>query len=737
MSIVSLKPHTLTLEIDFGSLKFANTSTLTEYPIHWIGQERAKQATYFGLQIDHPDYNLFVLGEPGSGRSSLLQNALAEIAANQPVPPDLCYVYNFNTPQHPLVLQLPAGKGHWLQQQLTQFINDLLQLIPEQLEKAGNAEEKTTKNTHVAEQNPSTALIGIYQDWIDHALKQILNNFSNGSTSIFPVYAKLKNHLENIKHDILNHLATFQSSNKHEQKHQETLLQTLRARYTIHVLVDNQALTNAPVIIENNPSHQSLFGNIGYQTINNACTTDFTHIQVGSLLRAQGGFLILYLDDLLTDSQIWEKLCRVLRSRTLHIEAIYPACTTVPVPSILPEPIKINSKIILIGSDEQYYTIQQEHPELAQRFRVKIDFADSFLAGTEAYQQVAIFIAHLCAQQCLPHFSRAAVAHALTLCHKIIEDQKRLTTNFGHIETLVVESAHQCTIRNNTIVTEEDVRNAHEARIQRHNYPEQQTQESIADGDTVITVQGERIGQINGLSLIEMGDYSFGVPTRITAHTFAGEDGLLNIEREVGMSGPVHDKGVFILQNFLSALFHHNAPLALNASIVFEQEYYGIEGDSASCAELYALLSALSGLPFRQGIAVTGAINQFGEMLPVGGINEKIEGFFSVCQTAGLDGTQGVIIPACNYRNLVLDQTVIHAVAEGLFHIYTINHMHDGLELLSSLPAGINNDTGFRETINYPRDTVLGYAQKTLRAYRAACQQPAQSAKISTKQLSR
>src|SRR5690606_2262093 len=199
-----------------------------------------------------------------------------------------------------------------------------------------------------------------------------------------------------------------------------------------------------------------------------------------------------------------------------------------------------------------------------------------------------------------------------------------------------------------------DIKNARQMQVQRHNYPEQFTQETIADGDIVITVHGEKTGQINGLSLIEMGDYSFGVPARITAHTFAGEDGLLNIEREVGMSGPVHDKGVFILQNFLSALFHHNAPLALNASIVFEQEYYGIEGDSASCAELYALLSALSGLPLRQGIAVTGAINQYGEILPVGGINEKIEGFFRICETVGLDGTQGVLIPERNLRHLML-----------------------------------------------------------------------------------
>lgn len=741
MPIISLEPHALTLTIDFGSLTFVDTSILTEQSFNWIGQERAKQATYFGLQTNHPDYNLFVLGETGSGRSSLLQQAMTEVAANKPTPPDLCYVYNFHAPQQPLALQLPAGKGNWLQQQLTKFIHDLLQAIPKQLNRDNDFKTKTglvennLKEVSLLEQDQNEKLITLYQNWIDPTLSQILNNLSDGLTPTFPDYAKLENYLGNLKRDILNHLNIFQSADIQERKNQATLT-TLCERYQINVVVDNQALTGAPVIIENNPSLQSLFGNIGCQMISGGMLiTNFTHIQAGSLLKAQGGFLMLYLDDLLADTHAWEKFCRMLRSHMIQIEEVRSTHTTTPVISLEPEPVKTHIKIILIGSREQYYAIQQENPELARRFLVKVDFSASFLASIPAYQSLTVFIAHLCQQLCLPHFSHAAVAHVLKLCHRVAEDQKRLTTNFSYIEMLVVESAHQCQTRNGTIVSEKDIKNARQMQVQRHNYPEQFTQETIADGDIVITVHGKKTGQINGLSLIEMGDYSFGVPARITAHTFAGEDGLLNIEREVGMSGPVHDKGVFILQNFLSALFHHNAPLALNASIVFEQEYYGIEGDSASCAELYALLSALSGLPFRQGIAVTGAINQFGEMLPVGGINEKIEGFFKVCETAGLDGTQGVIIPDCNRRNLLLDDKVIHAVAKGWFQIYTIHHMYDGLELLSGLPAGISDDTEFREIVNYPRDTVLGYAQKTLRAYRAACQQPSLPAKISSKQL--
>jgi len=790
----------LNLTIDPGLLEFLDTSTLINQPLDWIGQERARQATYFGLEMDHPDYNLFVLGETGSGRSSLLRQAMTEIAAARPVPPDLCYVYNFDAPERPLALHLPAGKGNWLQQQLAQSMDRLSQEIPEQLngddfkaeaiqienrfrleednyfeklntyaeslrfairrdsgrltftllDKSGKLlteEEILTlprdrrtildqneqalrgeiasylQKIRTLGQNRDKELTTLRRNWITPLLDQLLDNVPKELGQSFKDHARLERHINAIKNDILKNLDVFQSTGIGEEKNSEDLKE-LFERYRVNVIVDNQDLTSAPVIVDDNPSFKSMMGSIGYQSVEGMLVTDFTRIRAGSLLKANGGFLMLHLNDLLVDAFLWEKICRFLRSHVLQIEESWAINTLTPVIPIEPESVKVDVRIVLIGSREQYYAIQEEDPELARRFRVKVDFATSFLASIQTYRTLAVFISHLCKQLCLPHFSREAVVCALKVCHRTIEDQKRLNANFSYTETLVVESALQCKIRGAAIVEETDVTTARQARILRHNYPDQCTQEAIADGDVVITVHGKRIGQINGLSLIEMGDHSFGIPARITAHTFAGEDGLLNIEREVGMSGPIHDKGVFILQNFLSALFHHNAPLALNASVVFEQEYYGVEGDSASCAELYALLSALSGLPFRQGIAITGAINQFGEMLPVGGINEKIEGFFRVCETAGLDGTQGVVIPSRNCRNLILDDDVINAVSGNMFHIYAINHMHDGLELLSGFPSGISGDAEeLYEIINYPQDTVLGYAQKALRTYRIACQQ--------------
>lgn len=805
MPITRLEPCALGLTIDPDSLEFPDTSALIDQPLDWIGQERARQATYFGLEMEHPDYNLFVLGETGSGRSSLLRQAMAEVAARKPAPRDLCYMYNFDVPERPLALHLPAGKGSWLRQQLAQSVSHLLQEIPERLsgddfkvetshiekrfklEETRYFEELNTfaeslcfalrresgrlvftlldesgkplteeeilalpkarraaldqdeqvlrseiasylQKIRVLEQSRDKELAALCWGWIEPLLGQVLNVVLEGLDQSFSDHARLKNHLDNIKHDILENLDLFQLTDLSEEKNPEDLKQ-LFERYRINVVVDNRDLLSAPVVIDENPSFKSLIGSIGYQSVEGVLVTDFTRIRAGSLLRAHGGFLMLHLDDLLVDAFLWEKFCRLLRNHLLQIEEPWAVNVSAPVVPIEPEAVKVDVRIVLIGSREQYYAIQEENPELARRFRVKVDFAAAFTASIQAYRALSVFIAHICQQSCLPHFSREAVASVLRTCHRAAEDQKRLSANFSHTEMLVVESARQCKTRGNLVVEARDVTTAQRARILRHNYPDQCAQEAIADGDVVITVHDERIGQINGLSLIEMGDHSFGIPSRITAHTFAGEDGLLNIEREVGMSGPIHDKGVFILQSFLSALFHHNAPLAFNASIVFEQEYYGVEGDSASCAELYALLSALSGLPFRQGIAVTGAINQYGEMLPIGGINEKIEGFFRVCATAGLDGTQGVLIPDRNCRHLMLDDEVVDAVSKGVFHIYAISHMREGLELLSGLPAGISAGTDLQEIINYPQDTVLGYAQKTLRVYRMACQQPSQRTK--------
>lgn len=795
MPISSLTPTDLRLTIAPDSLGFSDTSELLNVPLPWIGQERAETATRFGLRMDQPDYNLFVLGEVGSGRTSLLRQAMQAVAAERLVPPDLCFLHNFDTPERPLALRLPAGQGRQLRQLLQQMAKSLVSEIPQQLagqdfktesahiEKAYKDEEAKAyaelsafaearnfsihreagrmvftllgeagqplgedevlslpkerrvavelaeqelraeialyfEKTRPLERVMNEALMALRRQVVKPLLDHGLQEIRAGLKKQIKDAAKLNAWLDDMAHDVLDNLSLFQAADDDEESRQENL-ERAQSRYRVNLVVDNDGLSGAPVIIEDNPLFRSLFGSIEYQSENDVLVTDFTRIRAGSLLKAHGGFLMLHLRDLLADALVWEKLRRFLRSGRLQIEEPGTAFTPIAAVSLEPEAVDVEVKIVLIGSREQYYELQEADPEFARHCRVKVDFAESFAASEETRRASSVFVAHACREFGLPHFTAAAVAHILEDAHREVDDQSRQSAIFGRAEALVMESAALCCARKNGLVEAGDVEAALQARIWRHDYPDQRLRESIAEGEIMIELRGGKVGQINGLTQVDLGDYRFGFPVRITARTFAGEDGLLNIEREVELSGPIHDKGVFILQNYLSALFAHIAPLSLNASVVFEQEYHGVEGDSASCAELYALLSALSGLPLNQGIAVTGAVNQHGEVLPVGGINEKIEGFFRVCETAGLDGGQGVLIPHRNRRHLMLERKVAEAVGKGLFHIYTAEHVTEGIELLSGMSAGAPNHVG-----SYPPGSVLGHAQKTLQAFRHACHVP-------------
>ncbi|CAE6726957.1 Lon protease family protein [Candidatus Nitrotoga fabula] len=793
MSISNLIPADLRFNIIPESLGFSDTSELQYDSLPWIGQERAEMAARFGLGMDQPNYNLFVLGETGSGRSSLLRQAMEAAASNKALPPDLCYLHNFDAPERPQALFLPAGQGRLLRNLLAHLVKSIQSEIPgclegqefkaesERIERNYKEAESRIfseleifaemrsfsiqreagrmvftllgKKKHAltedevlalpkekraeinqAEQELRAKIAGYFEEMrplerlkinglvelrrqvVKPVLDRELQEIRHGLDHKYQDYAKLDAYLEQVMQDVLNHLELFKTADMDEESHSDILGKVL-SRYRVNLVVDNHGLKGAPVLVEDNPTFHSLFGSIEYQSESDVLVTNFTRIRAGVLHKGHGGFLMLHLRDLLADEMIWEKLRRFLRSGKLQIEEPGMAFSPMAAVSLIPEVVHVDVKIILIGSREQYYDLQEHDPEFARSFRVKVDFAESFLSSPETRRASSIFIAHASHNLGLPHFTAAAVARMLEDSHREAEDQTRQSAIFSRAEALVMESAAFCRTRSGILVNEGDVEAALRARSLRHDYPAQRIQESIAEGDVLITVHGENVGQLNGLSQVDLGDYRFGLPVRITARTFAGEDGLLNIGREVEMSGPIHDKGVLILQNYLSALFAHIAPLAMNASIVFEQDYYGVEGDSASCAELYVLFSSLSGLPLKQGIAVTGAVNQYGEVLPVGGVNEKIEGYYRVCEAAGLDGSQGVLIPSRNRRNLMLERNVIEAVASGLFHIHSVEHTSEGIELLTGVPAGIVGGTG-----SYPAGSVLGLVQSTLHAYRRACQ---------------
>ena len=792
-----LTPADLCLQIDPAALGFASTAELAQEPLPWIGQERAHTAARFGLGLDQPNYHLFVLGDVGTGRSTLLRQEMDAIAQQRPVPPDLCYLHNFETPERPRALRLPGGQGRELRQLMATFARTLQADIPkrftepdfkaevEALEKRyGDQEsqaytelsafaearqfalrrdggqliftliteqgetlspaEMTTLPKEVRERYDqgerelrgqilrfleTTApleralregLAALRRQVVKPLVERELQAIRQGLKKQFKDTRKLGTWLDEVVHDVMDHLELFETGAPEDEEDRREALAHQLSRYRVNLVVDNASTQGAPVIVENNPLYRPLFGSIEYRSENDVLVTDFSRIRAGSLLKAHGGYLMLHLRDLLADDLVWEKLRRFLRSGRLQIEEPGTMFSALATTSLEPEPVDVEVKIVLIGSNEHFYALQEGDPEFARHFRVKVDFADAFRANDDTRYATGVFVAHTCQRLGLPHFSAEAVARLIEDSHREAEDQTRQSAAFARTEALVVESAAHAQARSARRVERQDVQAALAARNHRHDYPDQRLRESIAEGDRLIALGGARVGQLNGLSVVDLGDYRFGSPMRVAARTVAGSEGLLNIEREVELSGPIHDKAVLILHSYLSALFAHIAPLALSASIVFEQEYHGVEGDSASCAELYALLSSLSGVPLRQGVAVTGALNAFGEVLPIGGVNEKIEGFFRVCQVEGLTGDQGVLIPQRNRRHLMLSDEVCDAVAQGRFHIYTAAHVCEGTALLTGALFGELHPLEGGAGQGYAPDTVLGRAEATLAAYRRA-----------------
>lgn len=718
-----LSPAQLTVDLSKQTLGFKSTNELESLNAEvWLGQEQAKKAATFGLSLFKPSFNVLVLGDSGSGRQSLTWQLIESISKTRAKPKDFVLLYHFETPEKPLPLYLGAGHGVKLRVAMDAFIRKLLKVMPGllgDLSVPTAAAEKDTPPKKLDDARKKS----IEQFFIDQFA--VLISIVKGDGEIEPSadVLQFEAYLAALMRDAFENIEIFSQASVSNSDN-EGMLESFLGRYRVNVMVDNTHYAKhpqlgSPVIFDEDPSFSSLFG--GFEASdNNSSSPDFMRLRAGNILRAHGGTLMLYLRDINGDAQsgnqILEKLHRFLRNGTLQIEESSGAASQNTGGHFAPEALPADVKIVLIATREEYYALQDELPEFARYFQIKVDFADSTLANQETYLSVAKLVARFVSEHQLKAFSAEAVLKLIRFMHRQIDDQVRIGTQFSVLERLVLESALIANKANAKLVEAQHIQQALNERFERHHCPERQLLESIVDGEVMINVTGENIGQINALTHIDLGDMSFGSPVRISARCYAGGEGVINIDREVAMTGPNHDKGLMILRSWLSASFSKLTPLSLTASLVFEQEYHGVEGDSASCAELYALLSALSGVPIKQGIAVTGAMNQHGEVMAIGGLNEKIEGYFRICKAIGLDGKQGVIIPRRNLAHLVLDPEVVAAVKASQFHLYAVNNVFEGIQLLTDVEAGVMQDG------RYPENSVLGRAEHHLETFRKAFQ---------------
>lgn len=779
-----LSPDDLYKCCDERFFSFETTSELP--PLEGtIGQERALSAIDFGLNLDSSGFNIFLLGENGTGRMSTIKAVLERQSLTKPVPSDWCYVYNFKDPDTPMAISLQAGMATTFQKDMDELIKtlrieipkvfeskeyekqrsrlieefqkkqrDLFSSLEDEAQSKGFSIRKTVSgllivpvkktgeplteeefesldvNTRKKIEEIGKALQEKLDDVAravregEKLLKELLSRLEKEAalSSIGHLIDDLKkkysdnnrivSYLDDVKEDILEHLDDFKTTE--EQPPPLPFMKLPKTeptftRYTVNVLVNNKDSKGAPCIFESNPTYYNLFGRIEHKFQYGIAVTDFSMIKAGSLHRANGGYIVINALDLLRNIFAYDALKRAIRNKEIKIEDVWEQYRLISTTTLKPEAVPLDVKVILIGSPYLYYLLYNLDEEYRELFKVKADFDSRMQRTEENIKKYALFIAALSKGENLLPFDRSGVAKIVEFGSRLAEHQDKLSSRFSEIADLVRESTYWAKKAGNKIVTSEHVERALNEKIYRSNRIEERLQELMAEGTLIVDTSGEKIGQVNGLAVLDLGDYSFGKPSRITARTYTGKAGVVNIERETKMSGRIHEKAILILTNYLGSKYAVKKPISLSASITFEQLYDMVEGDSATCAEFYALISSISGVPLKQTIAVTGSMDQNGLVQPIGGVNEKIEGFFELCRLRGLDGTQGVIIPRKNVKNLMLKKDVVEAVKEGKFTIYPIDFVEEGLEILTGMPAGELQEDG-----TYPEGTVNYLVMKRL-----------------------
>ncbi|SDY46801.1 ATP-binding protein [Tindallia californiensis] len=545
-------------------------------------------------------------------------------------------------------------------------------------------------------------------DVINYYIKKLLNRYNHRK--------EIREYINELERDIVENIHRFRKGEDSSQEKGNAFFikksgdDHFHLRYKVNLLVDHSETKHAPIINENNPTFYNLMGAIEYKNEMGALKTDFTQIKAGSLHMANGGFLLLHTREILLQPYAWDTLKRALKTNEINIENLSQQMGLIVTSSLKPEPIPLDIKVILIGDAYTYSLLYALDEDFKKLFKIMADFDTEMSRDQENMEKMAAFIATHCEEVGLKDFDRSAVCRVIQYSSRLADHQEKLTSRFSQVVEVLYEADQWATEDYSDTVAVEHVDKSIEERIYRNNKYEEKLNELFQDGTLLMDVTGNKTGQINGLVVMGSGQHSFGKPSRITVTTYRGKPGIINIEREVAKSGPIHSKGVYVLSGYLGKKYAQEHPISLSVSISFEQNYSMIDGDSASSTELYGILSSISNVPIKQSIAVTGSVNQNGEIQPIGGVNEKIEGFFDVCKRMSFTGDQGVIIPKQNMKNLMLKDEVVEAVKDGEFHIYAISHVEEGIEILTGVPAGTEDENG-----NYPEGTINAMVRNRLK----------------------
>ena len=748
----------------------------------FIGQERAREALTFGLGINTKGYNLYVMGEPATGRFTLVKDYIERQVAQLCAPDDWCYINNFDDERQPVALKFPPSGGKAFQKDMAALIDDVLDSLPIAFDNPGyqrrrasisrEFEQKYDAAIDAVERYAQANDVALYEEggsitfspiingkpirdtdfasltdeqregfytliddlenrlsesllslptWkrenserlreldkktAEHVIKPLIKVFEHKYASELGVMKYLKQ----LKTALVNAILVIHSEEQKEEKSDDFDKKVfLEEQFLPNVLVSNKLEDAAPVIYEPNPTYQNLFGKIEYTNIHGSVFTNYRMIQSGALHRANGGYLLLDVDQLIEQPFVWDTLKLAIKSQRLRMDLPQQDVGMVNNITLDPQPIDLNVKIVLLGSRDLYYTLQDYDDEFDELFRVLVDFDLEIPVTRQAlFDFVGKVRAHLNALG-LKGITANAMCRLVEYSLRMAEHKEKLSAHFAEVIELVNEAYYFCQKSNADTLELDHLKTALSAKKRRTGRVSQTLLNDIKEGHVLIATEGKAVGKVNGLTVLDIGDTAFGTPARITSTVFAGASGVVDIEREVELGQPIHSKGVMLLNGYLGNKYAQHFPLTLSANIALEQSYGHIDGDSASLGELVALISALTEIPCLQTLAITGSINQYGEVQAVGGVNEKIEGFFDLCQHRGLTGTQGVIIPKSNAINLVLDATVIDAVKKGLFHIYTVETVDDALTILMEQEAGKISSKG-----RYPKNSINYHAVNRL-----------------------